>query len=169
MRGTPVVGHGELTWEQIPHGAIVATSSLRRRAQLLHLRPDVQVTEIRGNVDTRLAKLEAHPEWTAILLAAAGLVRLGLGHRIGDRLPPELFLPAPGQGALAVTARSGRLHGDRRGARRDPPLAHRAARCPRSAHSSGGWRAAARFPWLPTQRTRARPAACGCMAGSYRS
>ena len=101
-----LVGHGELTWEEIPHGAIVATSSLRRRAQLLHLRPDVQVTEIRGNVDTRLAKLEAHPEWTAILLATAGLVRLGLGHRIGDRLSPGLFLPAPGQGALAVTARS---------------------------------------------------------------
>jgi porphobilinogen deaminase len=58
-------------------------------------------------VDTRLAKLDAHAEWSAILLAAAGLVRLGFGRRIGQRLPPEIMLPAPGQGALAVTARSG--------------------------------------------------------------
>jgi hydroxymethylbilane synthase len=74
---------------------------------VLHLRPDLVVRDIRGNVDTRLAKLEATPEWTGILLAAAGLVRLGLADRIGQRLPPEVMLPAPGQGALAVTARSG--------------------------------------------------------------
>jgi hydroxymethylbilane synthase len=101
-----LVGRGRLTWDQLPRGATVATSSLRRRAQLLHLRPDLQTADIRGNVDTRLAKLDARAEWSAILLAAAGLTRLGLGHRIGERLPPELMLPAPGQGALAVTARS---------------------------------------------------------------
>jgi hydroxymethylbilane synthase len=101
-----LVGRGPLTWDGLPHGATVATSSLRRRAQLLHARPDLQVADIRGNVDTRLARLDARPEWTAIALAAAGLLRLGLGGRIGERLPSEVMLPAPGQGALAVTARS---------------------------------------------------------------
>ncbi|MBA3257921.1 MAG: hydroxymethylbilane synthase [Gemmatimonadales bacterium] len=100
-----LVGRGPMTWDGIPRGATVATSSLRRRAQLLHLRPDLQVTDIRGNVDTRLAKLDARTEWKAILLATAGLVRLGLAHRIGERLAPEIMLPAPGQGALAITAR----------------------------------------------------------------
>jgi hydroxymethylbilane synthase len=102
-----LVGRGPIGWDGLPPGAVLATSSLRRRAQLLHLRSDLDVRDIRGNVDTRLAKLDAHPEWSAILLAAAGLVRLGFGGRIGQRLPPEIMLPAPGQGALAVTARSG--------------------------------------------------------------
>ena len=101
-----LVGRGPLQWSDLPHGAVLATSSLRRRAQLLHLRSDLEVQDIRGNVDTRLAKLDAHPEWAGILLAAAGLIRLGLGDRIGQRLPAELMLPAPGQGALAVTART---------------------------------------------------------------
>ena len=102
-----LVGRGPVTWSELPEGAVLATSSLRRRAQLLHLRPDLDVRDVRGNVDTRLAKLEANAGWSGILLAVAGLVRLGLGDRIGERLPPELMLPAPGQGALAVTARSG--------------------------------------------------------------
>lgn len=101
-----LVGHGPLSWGGLPDGALVATSSLRRRAQLLHQRPDLQVVELRGNVDTRLAKLDSHPQWTAIVLATAGLVRLGLEHRISERLDPDLILPAPGQGALAVTVRS---------------------------------------------------------------
>ena len=100
-----LVGRGPLEWRELPHGAVVATSSLRRRAQVLHLRPDLQVRDIRGNVDTRLAKLDATAEWTGILLAVAGLVRLGFANRIGERLPAEVMLPAPGQGALAVTAR----------------------------------------------------------------
>jgi hydroxymethylbilane synthase len=102
-----LVGRGPVTWNDLPASAVLATSSLRRRAQLLHLRPDVQLRDIRGNVDTRLAKLDANKEWSAIVLATAGLVRLGIGARIGQRLPPELMLPAPGQGALAVTARMG--------------------------------------------------------------
>jgi hydroxymethylbilane synthase len=101
-----LVGRGPLRWSEIPRGAAVATSSLRRRAQLLHARPDLQAHDIRGNVDTRLAKLDGNPEWSAVLLAAAGLIRLGVGHRIGERLPPEVMLPSPGQGALAVTARA---------------------------------------------------------------
>jgi hydroxymethylbilane synthase len=102
-----LVGHGPCRWDDLPEGALLATSSLRRRAQLLHLRPDFRVTDVRGNVDTRLAKLDAQAEWSGILLATAGLVRLGLESRIGERLAPSLMLPAPGQGALAVTVRAG--------------------------------------------------------------
>lgn len=101
-----LVGRGPIRWSELPRHATVATSSLRRKAQLLHARPDLRVTDLRGNVDTRLRKLDATEDWSAILLAAAGLIRLGLGHRIGERLPPEVMLPAPGQGALAVTART---------------------------------------------------------------
>jgi hydroxymethylbilane synthase len=79
---------------------------LRRGAQIRNLRPDLALVDIRGNVDSRLAKLDARPEWAAIVLATAGLVRLGLANRIGERLPPEIILPAPGQGALAVTVRA---------------------------------------------------------------
>jgi hydroxymethylbilane synthase len=89
----------------LPTGALVATSSLRRRAQLLRARPDLIVPDLRGNVETRLAKLDQNRDWSAIVLASAGLDRLGLGQRISQRLPIELMLPAPGQGALAVTAR----------------------------------------------------------------
>jgi hydroxymethylbilane synthase len=102
-----LVGRGPIRWGELPRGAVIATSSLRRRAQLLHARPDLQVCDIRGNVDTRLSKLDQRSEWAATLLAAAGLARLGLAHRIGERLSPEIMLPAPGQGALAVTARTG--------------------------------------------------------------
>lgn len=100
-----LVGRGALSWSELPHGAVVATSSVRRRAQLLNLRPDLRVEDVRGNVDTRLAKLDARTDWTAIVLAAAGLIRLGLGQRIGERLSPSIMMPAPGQGALAVTVR----------------------------------------------------------------
>jgi hydroxymethylbilane synthase len=100
-----LVGRAALRWIDIAQGAMIGTSSLRRRAQLLHARPDLVVVDLRGNVDTRLAKLDSHSEWAAIVLATAGLIRLNLGHRIGERLPPELMLPAPGQGALAVTVR----------------------------------------------------------------
>ncbi|MGH7508395.1 MAG: hydroxymethylbilane synthase [Gemmatimonadales bacterium] len=101
-----LVGRGPLRWSDLPHGAVVGTSSLRRRAQLLHLRPDLMVVDLRGNVDSRLAKLDSRPDWTAIVLASAGLIRLGQEKRIGERLTPETMLPAPGQGALAVTVRT---------------------------------------------------------------
>jgi len=102
-----LIGRGPLRWQELPRGATIATSSLRRQAQLLRARPDLKVVEIRGNVETRLAKLDATPEWTATILAVAGLVRLGLATRIGERLSCELMLPAPGQGALAITVRAG--------------------------------------------------------------
>ena len=101
-----LVGRGPLRWRDVPTGATIATSSLRRRAQLLSARPDLSVVDVRGNVDTRLAKLDRSDLWSATLLATAGLVRLGLAARIGERLDPALMLPAPGQGALAVTTRS---------------------------------------------------------------
>ena len=102
-----LVGRDPIRWDDLPTGAMIATSSVRRRAQALRARPDLQICDIRGNVDTRLAKLDQRPEWTATLLAAAGLGRLGLAHRVGERLGPEIMLPAPGQGALAVTVRNG--------------------------------------------------------------
>ncbi|HEX9892884.1 MAG TPA: hydroxymethylbilane synthase [Gemmatimonadales bacterium] len=101
-----LVGRGPLRLDQIPVGAVIATCSLRRRAQLLRARPDLTLVDIRGNIETRLAKLDQNPVWTATILAVAGLARLGLSNRIGERLDPALMLPAPGQGALAVTARA---------------------------------------------------------------
>lgn len=87
-------------------GAVVGTSSLRRRVLLLHARPDLRVEPIRGNVDTRLRKLEAG-SYDAVVLAAAGLRRLGLAPAHAHVLPPEEFVPAPGQGILVLQARSG--------------------------------------------------------------
>jgi hydroxymethylbilane synthase len=101
-----LVGRDALRWSEIPRGAVIATSSLRRRAQLLRERRDLQIVDVRGNVGTRLRKLDESRDWTAIVLAVAGLVRLGLAHRIGDRLSIDIMLPAPGQGALAVTTRA---------------------------------------------------------------
>ncbi|MFL5401447.1 MAG: hydroxymethylbilane synthase [Gemmatimonadales bacterium] len=102
-----LVGRAAIRWMDLPENVVVATSSLRRKAQLLNLRPDISVVDVRGNVETRLAKLDKEPGWAAVLLATAGLIRLGLEQRIGERLSPELMLPAPGQGALAVTVRAG--------------------------------------------------------------
>lgn len=90
---------------EVPDGARVGTASLRRRAQLLAARPDLQVEELRGNVDTRLRKLE-EGELDAIVLAAAGLRRLGREDEIGFSLPVEQMVPAAGQGALALQVRT---------------------------------------------------------------
>ena len=94
------------TLANLPLGAKVGTSSLRRAAQLRQLRPDLQVESIRGNLDTRLRKLD-EGQYDAILLAAAGLKRLGWGDRIAEILSPEQMCPAVGQGALAIEARAG--------------------------------------------------------------
>jgi hydroxymethylbilane synthase len=93
------------TLDELPRGAMVGTSSPRRRALVLALRPDLVVTPIRGNVDTRLTKL-AGGEWAAVLLAAAGLRRLGLAPRHATPLAPDVFVPAIGQGVLAVQTRA---------------------------------------------------------------
>ena len=102
-----LVARNGYTWATLPRGGAVATSSLRRRAQLLRARPDLAIVDIRGNVDTRLAKLDRNADWAAVLLASAGLVRLGFGARISERLSIDIMLPAPGQGALAATVRTG--------------------------------------------------------------
>ncbi len=86
--------------------ARVGTSSLRRRAQLLAARPQLQVLDLRGNLDTRLRKLRAG-EYDAVVLAAAGLIRLGYANAIGQTLPVDVMLPAVGQGALCVEVRAG--------------------------------------------------------------
>jgi hydroxymethylbilane synthase len=91
--------------ENLPQGAILGTASLRRQAQSLHARPDLDVQMLRGNVDTRLAKLDAG-QADAILLAYAGLRRLGLGDRPTSLIDPIERPPAPGQGALAVETRA---------------------------------------------------------------
>lgn len=92
--------------EALPQGARVGTSSLRRQAQLRALRPDLQLSDLRGNVNTRLAKLDAG-DYDAIILACAGLERLGLGARIRARLVPPQWLPAPAQGVIAAECRAG--------------------------------------------------------------
>lgn len=91
--------------DELPAAARIGTGSQRRRAQLKALRPDLQVAGIRGNVDTRLAKLDAG-EFDAIVLAAAGLRRLGWGDRIAELLAPPRMLPAPGQGSLGIECRA---------------------------------------------------------------
>jgi hydroxymethylbilane synthase len=90
---------------ELPSGARVGTSSLRRAAQLRQLRGDLTVESVRGNLDTRLRKLD-EGQYDAILLAAAGLKRLGWGGRIAEILPPEMMCPAVGQGALALETRA---------------------------------------------------------------
>ncbi len=100
-----LVGREHARLEELPEGAVVGTGSLRRRAQLLCARPDLRVRDVRGNVDTRLRKLDAG-DYDALVLARAGLERLGLSDRITQVLPPEVVLSAVGQGALGLETRS---------------------------------------------------------------
>ena len=92
------------TLDALPKGAIVGTSSLRRRCQLLQVRPDLDIRDLRGNVGTRLGKLDAG-QYDAVVLAAAGLIRLGLAARIRHKLEHTLSLPAAGQGAVGIECR----------------------------------------------------------------
>ncbi len=98
-----LVSRAGLSLRDLPSGAVVGTSSPRRMAQLLNRRPDLRVMSVRGNVETRVAKLEKGP-YDAIVLAEIGLQRLGLQDKITEHLSLEEFTPAPGQGALAVVA-----------------------------------------------------------------
>jgi hydroxymethylbilane synthase len=99
-----LVSNAGSTLANLRRGARVGTSSLRRQAQLLHRRPDLDIRELRGNVDTRLRKV-GDGEYDAIVLAKAGLDRLGCSQRISQTFAPEEFMPAVGQGAIAVEAR----------------------------------------------------------------
>jgi hydroxymethylbilane synthase len=100
-----------LVFSALPSGATIGTASLRRTAQIKALRPDVAVVPVRGNVETRIKKMREQG-LDAIVLAYAGIVRLGLAHMITEIIPPHSMLPAPGQGAIAVEARAddGRVH-----------------------------------------------------------
>ena len=104
----PSVETGDVPLKILPLEARIGTSSLRRRAMLLNLRPDLQVKDLRGNIDTRLRKLEEQG-LHAIVLARAGLTRLGSQVEDSISLPESWFIPAPGQGALAIQARSNDL------------------------------------------------------------
>lgn len=122
----------------LPPGARVGTCSLRRTAQLLALRPDLDIQPVRGNVDTRLAKVQ-RGDYDAIVLAAAGLVRLGLGDHIGQYLSLDEMLPAPGQAALAVQCRAGDAQALARLAPLDDPAARAATSAERAfLHGLGG-------------------------------
>ena len=100
------LSHAGLTeLNALPQGARVGTGSPRRQAQLRYLRPDLQLSEVRGNVETRLRKLD-EGQYEALVLAAAGLTRLGLRHRISRELPPPTVYPAVGQGAIGVECRT---------------------------------------------------------------
>jgi hydroxymethylbilane synthase len=101
-----LVAQQEWTLAALPAGAVIGTGSLRRKAQLLACRPDLVVRPMRGNVDTRIAKVMAG-DYDAAVLAAAGVIRLGLDEAINEWVPLDVILPAPGQGALAVQCRAG--------------------------------------------------------------
>jgi hydroxymethylbilane synthase len=124
---------------QLPRGATIGTGSARRRAQLLHVRADLVMADIRGNVDTRLRKL-AEGQYDAIVLAEAGLTRLGLAQAISELLPETLMLPAIGQGALAIEVRANDLPARDAVRRLDDPTSHQAVRAERAllAHLRGG-------------------------------
>jgi hydroxymethylbilane synthase len=93
------------TLESLPRGGTVASGSLRRRAQLLKLRPDLQVVDVRGNVPTRLEKYRTNG-WDGMILAYAGLDRLGLADNIAQVIPTSIMVPAVGQGALGIETRA---------------------------------------------------------------
>jgi len=99
-----LISRGGLKLDQLPSGARIGTSSLRRQTQLRHYRADFEMVDMRGNVDTRLAKLE-QGDYDAIVLAKAGLDRLGKAEQISEILPPEICLPAAGQGAIGIETR----------------------------------------------------------------
>jgi len=116
---------GATDFSALPEGAKLGTSSLRRACQIRQSRPDLEIGFLRGNVNTRLAKLDAG-EFDAIILACAGLIRLGFGDRIGQAIDPALSLPAGGQGAVGIEYRND----DTRVAALLAPLAHDAtAQC----------------------------------------
>ena len=99
------VSHAYRTFAELPQGAVVGTSSLRRQCQLKALRPDLDIRSLRGNVGTRLSKLD-NGDYDAIILASAGLIRLGLADRIASFIDVEQSLPAAGQGAVGIECRT---------------------------------------------------------------
>ncbi len=99
-----LISRNDIKLEDLPKGAKIGTGSLRRMSQLLHYRPDLNLMPLRGNLETRLKKLDTEG-LDAIILAAAGLIRLGWDDRISEIIPPEILLPAMGQGAVGIETR----------------------------------------------------------------
>lgn len=106
--GDAFVSRRHRRFDDLPEGAVIGTSSLRRRAQVLNRRPDLRLVDLRGNIDSRLRKLDAQ-SLDAIILAEAGLVRLGLADRITELLDQSWMLPAVGQGAIGLECRTADL------------------------------------------------------------
>ncbi|GAB6164232.1 hydroxymethylbilane synthase [Thermostilla marina] len=129
--GDVLVSRGNVRFEQLPTGAKVGTGSRRRHAQLAAARDDLEIVSVRGNVDTRLAKLDAG-EFDAIVLAEAGLVRLEHADRITQRLSPAYLLPAVGQGALGLETRVDDAFAQSRAALLDDAATHAAVRAERA-------------------------------------
>jgi len=123
--------------DELPHGARVGTSSLRRQCQLKSVRPDLEIFPLRGNVDTRIRKLESG-EYDAIILAAAGVRRLGLETHVRSRISADIMCPAVGQGALAIEIRRGDQQTKRLLAFLDDPDTHAAIECERALLGSLG-------------------------------
>lgn len=126
-----LVSRGSVAFDVLPHGAVVATGSLRRQSQLRHARRDLRVVPVRGNVDTRLRKLDAG-EFDAVVLAEAGLQRLSLADRINQILPSDLMMPAVGQGALGLETRDNDAATRAALAALDDPTTHAAVTAERS-------------------------------------
>ncbi len=117
--------------DDLPSGAKIGTGSPRRAAQLLSYRPDLEILDIRGNLDTRLRKLE-NGQYDGIVVAAAGVERMGLQNRVSEIFTAELCLPAPGQGALAIQIRSGDKEAAKAARRLDDEESHRQIRAERA-------------------------------------
>jgi hydroxymethylbilane synthase len=124
--------------EDLPQGAVVATSSLRRAAQLRSWRPDIRIADVRGNVETRVRKLQ-DSDWDGLVLAEAGLVRLDMQDSITARFPPEIMLPAVAQGALGVVSKQESYAGSLKSVL-DQPAVHACVRAERAflRHLEGG-------------------------------
>jgi hydroxymethylbilane synthase len=104
VRDIVILRPGVASWRDLPQGARIGTSALRRKSQLLNIRPDLQMVDIRGNVETRIRKL-TEDNLDAVILAAAGMKRLGFENQISEYLPVDVSIPAIGQGALGIETR----------------------------------------------------------------
>ncbi|MCE5267535.1 MAG: hydroxymethylbilane synthase [Planctomycetaceae bacterium] len=129
--GDALVANSAKSLETLPQGTTVGTGSIRRSAQLRHFRPDLQVKAIRGNVDTRVRKLR-EGGYDALLLAEAGLRRLGLANEIAQTVPLDVMLPAPGQGAMAIETRADDARSRESVRPLDHPATHAAVRAERA-------------------------------------
>lgn len=126
-----LISRGGKILDDLPSGATIGTGSPRRAAQLLNYRPDFVIADIRGNLDTRMAKLESE-DYDAIVVAAAGVERLGLQDRVSEIFTAELCLPAPGQGALAIQVRSDHKEAAKIARRLDHAESHRQIKAERA-------------------------------------